>query len=549
MKKQTTQHPWYHELCDYEKNGKIDRRDFLKYAAVLGVTASVPFQAAGMIFPKSAGAANIKRGGVLKVASSVMKIAHPSNIGWGQPANMMMQMLEHLVVVNNKNVPEPYLLKNWKVSDDLKTWTLNLRQGIKFNNGDVFNANDVIFTFKQWLDKTVASSMASILSPILDLSGIERKNDYQVILHLKKPNIGIPFYLAEFPAFILNHRTFEGDILKAPHGTGPYTLVEYKPGEQVKFKRRKDYWQKGFDDAPLPYLDEMHFIDMGTEAAPKIAAIRSGDIHFIDLIDEGGVQFYQSLNKIKKIKIIPSPSAYTNVMRMQVTQKPWDDNRVRMALKHCQNREKILALSFFGQGMTGHDAHIYPNAASYCPKQIQKYNPEKSKALLKEAGYESGIDVTMTIPGDVNEIVRFGEILKEDAAQGGFRINLETISTSQYWEKWTEVPLGVTAWAHRNFDLQVFDQAYSADENGVPGSWNESKWVDKEFMDLVSQANGTLDVDKRKNILCRIEDIQMSRGSVGISYFANGWYIMRDNVHNVRTDAVRTWIEPNIWMS
>jgi peptide/nickel transport system substrate-binding protein len=419
---------------------------------------------------------------------------------------------------------------------------------VTFNNGDVLTADDVMFAFTQWLDKEIASTMRTLFAPILSDNGVEKVNDYQVKLHLNKPDISVPFYLTEARGTIVNSRTFEGDILKAPHGTGPYLLEYYAAGERVSFKRRNDYWQKGVDGDSMPYLDGLEFIDMGSEGAPKMAAIRSGDIDCIDLTDVGGVEYYSALKEVDGITTLPSPSGYCNVMRMRADIKPFDDERVRLALKLCQHREKILGLAYYGQGLLGHDTHIFPKAAAYCKKPIPKYDPERAKALLKQAGYPNGVDITMNIPGDVTEIVRFGEILQEDAAQAGFRMKLETMPSSQYWEKWTEVGLGVTAWAHRDSDTQVFNQAYTVDEDGKPVPWNESRWVDQEFIGLLKQANGTLDVDQRRKILCKLEDIQMTRGTVGISYFANGWFCVRSNVKGININPQRRMIQPGMWM-
>ncbi len=549
MEKKQKNHPWFFELAAYMKQGRMDRRDFLRYAGALGISTSAIYATAGLWNPRWTRAASIRRGGAFKVSAEVLKLAHPSQISWGRQADQLEQLLEPLVIIRDDGVPRPYLLENWQVSDDLKTWTLNLRKGVTWNNGDAFTSDDVVFTFKQWLDKEVASTMRTLFGPLMNASNIEKVNEHQIKLHMDVPSIGVPFYLYDNRALVMNHRTFEGDILKNPVGTGPYTLEKYAPGERAIFKARKDYWQKGTDGKPLPYLDEMHFIDIGSEAAPQMAALRSGEIHFIDLTDVGGVEYWKTLNNVKGIKTIAAPSGYCNVMRMRVDMKPWDDNRVRQALKLCQNRKKILGLAYFGQGLLGHDTHIFPKAAAYCPKDIPAYNPEKAKALLTKAGHANGLKVTMSIPSDVSEIVRYGEILKEDAAPAGFDIQLETMPSSQYWEKWLEVPLGVTAWAHRNLDTQVFNQAYSVDENGKPVGWNESRWVDQEFNDLLKEANSTFDVDARRKIMCRLEEIQMARGSVGISYFANGWYIVRDTVQDLEPDPVRTFSQPQMWLS
>ena len=149
------------------------------------------------------------------------------------------------------------------------------------------------FTFNQWLDKDVGSSMKGMLS-YLDAGGIEKVNDHQVKLHLKNPEIAVPEHLFHYPAMVLNHRTFEGDFIKAPHGTGPYTIETYLEGERCVLKRRNDYWKKGVDGNPLPYLDKIEFIDMGTEMGPMIAAIQAGEIDLLDFSDIGGTEAYQS---------------------------------------------------------------------------------------------------------------------------------------------------------------------------------------------------------------------------------------------------------------
>ncbi|MCP4358400.1 MAG: twin-arginine translocation signal domain-containing protein, partial [Chloroflexi bacterium] len=248
-------HPWFYEISDYVQQDRLSRREFIRYAALLGVSATAASQTVGLFTPHQAQAANIKRGGILRTAASVMKIKHPAQTSWGQQSNQLQQLLEFLVVTDADNIAHPHLLEGWEVSDDLKTWTLNLRRGITFNNGDEFMADDVVFAFNQWLNKDIASTMRTLFSPILSEAGVEKVNQYQVKLHLDKPDIGVPYYLNESRALIVNHRTFEGDILKAPHGTGPYLLESYTATERVVFKRRDDYWQKGADGQPLPYLD------------------------------------------------------------------------------------------------------------------------------------------------------------------------------------------------------------------------------------------------------------------------------------------------------
>ena len=548
MKEKETLHPAIYDLkADLDK-GKLTRREFLRYSTLLGMSAFAATQMAGLAWPKKASAAKPKRGGVLKAAGQVQKITHPAQFSWVAPSNIGRQVSEYLTFTDGKNITHPYLLKNWEVSDDLKTWTLNLRQGVKWNNGDTFTADDVVFTFNQWMNKDVGSSILGLLGKYLDPSGIEKVDQYKVKLHLKTPEIAIPEHLYHYPALILNAKTFQGDFIKAPVGTGPYTLESYLPGERAVLKARKDYWQKGADGKPLPYMDGMEIIDMGTEMAPQIAALKAGEIDYVDLGDVGGVDAFKALKDDPNIKIIPVTSASTRVLRMRVDMKPWDDNKVRTALKICQHHEKILALAYMNEGLQGQDFHVYQLHPEYCEKPIPKYDPQRAKQLLKEAGYPKGIDINLAV-GTWPEVVRYAEILKQDAAPAGFRINIQTMPTSQYWEKWTEVDLGITPWMHRPIGTMVLNLAYIADDAGKPVPWNETRWVDDEFSKLLKEANGILNVDERRKVFCKLEDIQQSRGSIGIPFWRNAWYIMRKRVNGVNPVAAIYMTLNEAWLA
>jgi peptide/nickel transport system substrate-binding protein len=551
MKKKREIHPAIFELKDDFEKGKLTRREFIRYAALLGMSVSMAGPLLGCAKEEKEQvqpAAKAKRGGTLRVSGAVQKVTHPAQFSWVLPSNQLRQVAEYLTYTDGNNVTHPYLLRNWEVREDLKTWTFNLRQGIKFNNGDEFTADDVVFTLNQWLDKDVGSSLLGMVGAYLSPTGIEKTDKYQVKLHLSKPEIAVPEHMFHYPALVLNHRTFEGDFIKKPHGTGPYTLELYREGERCVLKQRNDYWQQGDDGKPLPYMDSMEFIDMGREMSPQIAAIKAGEIDMIDLSDSGGTDVYQTLKGDPNITILPSTTGQTRLLRMRVDMKPWSDNRVRMALKLCQHREKILALAYFGQGMQGHDFHVSPIHPEYCEKPVPKYDPEKAKQLLKEAGYPDGLEVNLAVGSGWSDVVRYAEVLKEDAAPAGLRINIQTMPTSQYWEKWTEVDLGITPWTHRPLGTMVLNLAYIADDEGKPVPWNETRWVDQEFSQLLEQANGTLDVDERRKIFCKLEDIQMSRGPIGIAWWRNVWMVMRNSVQGAEGHPTLYMLFNKVWL-
>jgi peptide/nickel transport system substrate-binding protein len=147
------------------------------------------------------------------------------------------------------------------------------------------------------------------------------------------------------------------------------------------------------------------------------------------------------------------------------------------------------------------------------------------------------------------DVVRYGEILKQDAAPAGINVVLQTMPTSQYWEKWTEVDLGVTPWTHRPLGTMVLNLAYVNDADGKPVAWNETNWADPEFSRLLTEANGTLDVDERRKIFCKLEQIQWERGSVGIAWWQNNWQAVTQRVRDSQPHPTGYMLFNEVWLS
>lgn len=530
------------------QRGKVSRREFLHLATLLGVSvttaqALVAGQGQSQGTTKAIGGLVnkeiVRRGGTMRIGSAVQRVDHPARLAWVEAANQLRQVAEYLTETGPDNITRPWLLERWEPDEQVKTWTLYLRKGIRFNNGDELTADDLVFNFKQWLREDVGSSMRGLMS-YLSPNNIELVDQYTVRLHLETPQIAVPEHLFHYPAMIM-HRGFEGDFVKQPVGTGPFVLHEYAESERVVLRRRKGYWRKGADGESLPYLDELIYLDLAPDA--RVTAMQSGQI---DAIYQPRPSDWLALKGHPGITVNSVSTAQTFVIRMRIDQEPWNDPKVRNALRLCQDRQKILRLAYSGQGDLGNDAHVAPVHPAYCNLVPAEYDPAQSRALLAAAGHPDGLKVRLTTKNDMAE-PQIAAALKEMAKPGGFDIELDIVKPSSYWDRWTEVPLGITAWTHRPLATMVLALAYTSDQNGQPVPWNETRWVDDQFNTLLRQAERTVVVSDRRKIMCQIESIMQQRGPIGVPFWRKVWTISNSKFKNIEAHPTSYDLFYDVW--
>jgi peptide/nickel transport system substrate-binding protein len=506
-------HEYIPELKEQYRNGEITRRDFMRAATLLGMSAAAAGAFAGVLPTRAAYAQ--KRGGVLRIATRVQKMKDPATFDWTYMSNVARTISEYLTMTDSDNITHPHLLERWEASKDLKTWTLRLKKGIQFQMGAKrreFDAADVVWNYKRWLAKETGSSMRGLLS-YLSPEGIEEVDRHTVRLNLNIPQMGVPEHLFHYPAHILP-REWGGDFLKEPWGTGPFVLDKYVVAEQAIVKRRADYWQAGGTRC-CPYLDEVRFLDLGEEESAHVAALASKQV---ELIHEMGVATIDVVDRIPHAQILEIGSAQTGVIRMKVDAKPYDDPRVRNAIKLCQDHAKLLEIAHRGRGQAGADHHIAPVHPAYSPEPTPKQDIAKAKALLAQAGHPNGIDLEMDLRKQPAWESQCMLAYAEMAAQAGIRIKLNILPSAQYWDVWTKTPFGFTSWAHRPLDTMVLSLAYRC-RDGKPGAWNETGWCDPTFEKMVDEAEGILDHKERRKIMAKIQVYQRENGSIGLPFW------------------------------
>jgi peptide/nickel transport system substrate-binding protein len=233
----------------------------------------------------------------------------------------------------------------------------------------------------------------------------------------------------------------------------------------------------------------------------------------------------------------------TYVIRMRADKKPFDDPRVRNAIKLCLDREAILKATNRGFGAVAEDHHVAPIHPEYTPLPPIKRDVDKAKALLKEAGYATGIQITLSTM-DTEPVPTMAQLVKDQCAPAGITVNIGMMPSNMYWDQWMDVDMGITSWAHRPLAVMTLSLAYRSG-----AGWNESHWSDKEFDSLLDQAEATLDVNERKKIVAKIEQIMQERGPIA----QPAWFsLIRANakpVQNLRSAAHDHLMAYETWLN
>ncbi len=396
-------------------DGRIGRREFLRFAILAGVSAPVAYGLVGEKPVLPAAGADMPRGGTLRLQYRVRDLTNPHAYSWG--AVIASQVVEYLTLTDEKNITHPYLLEGWDVSEDLKTWTLRVRKNVKWHNGEDFTADEVVWNLNHLLDPAVGSSFVGLVKGYLltevpagtdakgkpksttklwDANAIEKVNSHTVRLNLKAPQISVPEHLYHYPALML-YPGDKGVFVPGSQGTGPFELVSTAVGKQATVKARKDYW--GGILGGGPYVDTIEFIDMGDDTSAPIAAMASGQIHGQIIADT--VQ-YDALKQMPDLKFYSVPTAQTAVLRFKVTQKPFDDPRVRKAMRLGLDTKAVMEIALRGIGLPGDHTHVAPVQPDYKPIPPMGRDVAAARKLLAEAGYPNGFQTVLHVPNDTS---------------------------------------------------------------------------------------------------------------------------------------------------
>lgn len=437
-------------------------------------------------------------------ASADATTLDPHNTTDTESDQVIMMMYETLIGFDHDMKIVPRLAERWEVAPDGVTWTFQLRQGIRFHDGTLFNADAVHRNFARVMDP-VANHKRLVLFDMIDR--VEAVDERTVRITTKYPFGAFEPTMAHVSAAIVNPAvaaTFGKDFGSAADrasGTGPYRIVSWKKDQEIVLERNDDYWgEKGRTKRivyrPIP------------EAASRVLALEAGDVDVITRVPSADIA---RLEKEPGIAVTKTPSVGMQQFRFNVARKPYNDTRVRQAISYAINRRAIVdnLVSSFARPSTG---ALTPIMRGYANLGEIPYDPDKARALLKAAGYPNGFRTRIATTPRYPMGVELAEALAADLKKVGIEAAIDVIEWGTMVTYWAGLPpeknpqeifiMGAGAsTADADWGLRPIFRSAPTNEN------NYGYYSNAEFDRVIEAAMRETDAEKRQQLYRRAQEI------------------------------------------
>jgi len=376
----------------------------------------------------------------------------------------LYNVYETLTKIHADGSVTPLLAERWEVSPDLRTYTFKLRKGVKFHNGEPFNAEAVKFSFtRAGAEKSTNKDKRTFAS----MESISAQGDDTIVIINKELDPDFLFLMGQATAIIVEPKSVDGNATK-PVGTGPYKLDSWNKGASVSLVK----WD-GYRNAAAITIKKATFRFISDPAA-QIAALLAGDVDAFPRVTPRGVLQFKSN---PRFQVVVSGSRAKTVLAINNKKKPLDDVRVRRAIAMAIDRKAVIQGAGDGYGAPI-GSHYVPGAAGYIDMTgVNPFDPEKAKALLKEAGVTTPLELTMTLPPPPYAR-QGGEVIAAQLAKIGIVVKLQNVE----WAQWLSATYGA-----KNYDLTIVShvEPFDLGNFGKPGYyWN---YESAKFNDLYNK--------------------------------------------------------------
>ena len=441
----------------------------------------------------------------------------PINQPGGECSVMVNQVYNRLLDLDSNFVVHPELAESFESNAEATEWTFHLRKGVKFHDGHELTSKDVVWTFKRLIDPKAGSEAAAMLA-FLKPEGIIAVDDYTVKFVVDKPVPELPNLISIKNTWIVPDGATEETLRLKGDGTGPFIAVDFQPVQQPHvFVRNPNYWEAG-----LPKADRLEFYEI-PEATTRNAAIQSGQVDIVQNVDFATIG---TLKNDPNIKLLETGASTSLTLSMWVDKAPFNDLRVRQALKKLVDRKAMLATALMGYGEIGDDNPIPPSSPYAWRTQVPDRDLEGAKRLLAEAGYgpDKPLKVDLYTSDTLPGMLPMAQLFKEQAAEAGVEVNLIVGPASEHWDNvWLKQPFVTSGWTMRGpgDGLAI---AYRSNSQ-----YPETHWFRKDYDAILDQANTTVDPKARADLYKKAEQMLTEEGGAIIPLFTHTIAAIRTN--------------------
>jgi peptide/nickel transport system substrate-binding protein len=431
----------------------------------------------------------------------------PADMTSGDDAYHIFAVYNRLVDVDDSFNVLPELATEWSVSADGLTWTFKLREGVKFHSGADFSSADVVYTFQRLLDEATGSGARAVLA-FLDPAGIIAVDPLTVTITTKLPVVELPVLITNKFTNIVAVGATHDALRQHGDGTGPFMQEQFEPNAPVRILRKNpNYWS-----ADLPKAECLR-ITVAQEAVAAVAALKSGEVDLMLNVDPAVIP---ALQDDLSVSLLETGASNSMTISMQVDVPPFDNVKVREALKLVVDRQAMIDTVLLGFGEPGADNPVpISNPASYV-SEAPMPDIEKAKALLAEAGFADGLKFDLYTAEGVPGMVRMAQVYAEMARPAGIDVNVVVTPAESYWDDvWLKKPIVTSAWSMRppGEGLAV---AYVQ-----TAKWKETHWERPDYDALLQSANTTVDAAARMDLFKQAGKLLATEGGLILPMFVH----------------------------